>query len=1128
MSAQNSNSFRINLVRAFIASLSLVLCQSISATQDGLVTSLETDKPVVRELSGGESHSYQLTLAAGQYARVAVEQRGINVGLALSDESKLITEMDLFPIGDVELVSMTADHPTTFRIDVKSPRPTAPKGSYEIKIKFLRAATELDRSNVAGESLMSEAVVLLVKQGAESWRKSIEKFEQAAGQFKTGKQPAWEATADYLIAQAYIALRDKQKSFQFAQLALPIADDAMLKTDPEEKRLGVRVKSVALNVLAQCEYEFGDRKKAVALLTESLGLVRGIDDQVKQVDALTLLSYTYELMGDYRESLDASLQAQPLLQKIGDPSKVATSMNNLCVLRGKLGEYKAAIDSCNQAISIWRGMSNEADEAVVLNNLGVAYSNSGEYQNALDAYTKSYTIHKSLGRTPSEAIALNNIAWVYGTLGDRQKAIDVYTQALEMFRAQKDPYREANTLSNIAVIYTNLKNYSKALELNLQVLPIRRSTSDREGEATTLNSIALCYSNLGEKQKAEEFFNQSLELSRTRSPRQMALTLRNLGSFYREQSDYSKALQYLNVALEMTSAIGDQNGKAATLSQLALLERDRGNLLKAKEHMDAALATVESLRINVKSQKLRASYFSTVRNYHEINIDLLMRLHQLHPSEGFDVAAVEASERGRARSLLELLAEAKAEIRRGVDQTVLERERVLRNLIATEADQQTILLSGTHTDEQIASVNKKIDALIAEHDQVEAQVRQMSPRYASLVQPVPLGVKEIQSRLLSDDTVLLEYSLGEKKSFVWAVTPNSIKSFELPKRADIEAASRRVYELLVATNRNGNETEFASAATSLSKILLEPVAAELKNKRLLIVGEGVLQYVPFSALPEPRDPSSTPLVVNHEIVNLPSASVLWELRNDAPNRPVPDRTVAVFADPVFDVKDPRLTFAHANAAAASGLTQRNILKASASEPASNAFARLRFTRQEADQIVRLAPEQQSSELVDFAANRARATSDHLGRYRIVHFATHGLVNNQQADLSGIVLSLVDEKGQPQDGFLRLYDIYNMNLNADLVVLSACQTALGEDIKGEGLVGLTRAFMYAGAKRVVASLWQTEDRATAELMVYFYQAMLKQNMSPAAALRRAQVSMLQGKRWQNPRYWASFTIQGEWK
>jgi CHAT domain-containing protein len=192
------------------------------------------------------------------------------------------------------------------------------------------------------------------------------------------------------------------------------------------------------------------------------------------------------------------------------------------------------------------------------------------------------------------------------------------------------------------------------------------------------------------------------------------------------------------------------------------------------------------------------------------------------------------------------------------------------------------------------------------------------------------------------------------------------------------------------------------------------------------------------------------------------------------------------------------------------------------------FERLRFSRQEADAVAALAPANGSLKATDFAASRATATSPELGGYRIVHFATHGLVNNHNPELSGIVLSLVDEAGRPQDGFLRLHDIYNLKLGADLVVLSACRTALGKDIRGEGLVGLTRGFMYAGAPRVLASLWNVDDRATSQLMRQLYVGVLKQNQSPAAALRAAQVAMWKSSRWQSPYYWAAFAMQGEWR
>jgi CHAT domain-containing protein len=644
-----------------------------------------------------------------------------------------------------------------------------------------------------------------------------------------------------------------------------------------------------------------------------------------------------------------------------------------------------------------------------------------------------------------------------------------------------------------------------------------------------------------------DYYQQSVAMHRSLgNPRQLATALKNIGALYRDLGEQQKALDCLNEALQMARAIGDRNNESGILAHLARVERDRGDTAAAKGRIEEALAAVESLRINLKSYRLRAAFFASVRKYHEFNVDLLMRLHKERPSAGFDAAALQASEKGRARSLLESLAEAGGEIRQGVDPSLLERERMLRQSVSDKADGQTRLLSGKHTEDQAAAAAKEIDALTTDYEQVQAQIRQTSPRYAALTQPAPLSLKEIQSGVLDDETLLLEYALGEEKSFLWAVTPGSLQSFELPKRAEVEAAARRAYELLTARNQTpAGETpeqrrrriaqadaDYPEAAAALSRILLGPVAAEMKGKRLVIVGEGMLQYTAFAALPAPDarpGVAPSPLIADHEIITLPSASVLAVLRQEAAGRKTPDKTVAVFADPVFDSNDPRIRLpGKARAPAVREAAPAEDVKRSAAESGLRDFVRLRFSRQEADQIARFASEGKKFEAVDFAANRATATSADLRRYAILHFATHGLINNQHPELSGVVLSLVDERGRPQNGFLRLYDIYNLKLEADLVVLSACQTALGKEVKGEGLVGLTRGFMYAGAPRVVASLWQIDDRATAEFMGQFYEAMLREGLKPAAALRAAQVAMWKGKRWQTPHYWAAFTLQGEWK
>jgi CHAT domain-containing protein len=278
-------------------------------------------------------------------------------------------------------------------------------------------------------------------------------------------------------------------------------------------------------------------------------------------------------------------------------------------------------------------------------------------------------------------------------------------------------------------------------------------------------------------------------------------------------------------------------------------------------------------------------------------------------------------------------------------------------------------------------------------------------------------------------------------------------------------------------------------------------------------------------------------MVNHEIVSLPSASSLAVLRRELAGRAPAPKAVAVIADPVFDADDERVKKSAQDVVASNNKQttrsgdEQEVFRSAREVGAADAQQRLQrllFSRREAEAIMSLAPGGAGFEALDFAASRATALDSNLSQYRIIHFATHGLLNSQTPELSGIVLSLFDEHGRPQDGFLRLHDIYNLKLAADLVVLSACKTGLGKEVKGEGLIGLTRGFLYAGSPRVVASLWKVNDQATSELMKLFYQRMLGGGLRPAAALRMAQIDMWRQKRWAAPYYWAGFALQGEWK
>jgi CHAT domain-containing protein len=376
------------------------------------------------------------------------------------------------------------------------------------------------------------------------------------------------------------------------------------------------------------------------------------------------------------------------------------------------------------------------------------------------------------------------------------------------------------------------------------------------------------------------------------------------------------------------------------------------------------------------------------------------------------------------------------------------------------------------------------------------------------------------------------------------VTKTGFRTYELPERAGIEKSARRLYELLTAHQFANGESlvdhnsrvkeideQYWIEAGKLGKMILEPVSSQLGTNRLLIIADGALLRLPFSALALPASSNNTPpvpLMLEHEIVALPSASTLSMLRRMSAGRLPAKRSVMVLADPVFERNDPRIKH-HVNEPAV--VTDSDLYEAAKDITlidTGSGIPRLLASGEEVEDIVRIAPPGSARKAVGFEANLDTVRDREIAQYRIIHFATHGLSNNEHPELSGVILSLFDEAGHPRPGFLRLQEIYNLDIPVELVVLSACNTGVGKEVKGEGLIGLTGAFMYAGATGVMSSLWRVDDDATAELMKYFYEGVLQEKLSPAAALRKTQMRMWQTRRWHSPYYWAAFVLHGEYR
>ena len=881
------------------------------------------------------------------------------------------------------------------------------------------------------------------------------------------------------------------------------------------------------------------KRAAIEKYELALPLFQSAGDNYRQALTLQSIGMSYFPLNEFRKVLDHFERARVLAVTIGDRRLEAATETWIGGMLDILGDVGKALDHYQRALALAREVNSRLAEGSALTSIGKIYTDAADWQKALEFYSQALPVFKEIQNKQNEAITLNNIGIAYFSLGEDQRALDYLQQSVGLLRAGGDKNSEAVTLLNIGRIHRRLGEYAKAKSYYNQVQAIQRETGNRPLEGETLDEIGLAYSAEGHNEKAVEFHRQAVEIQHAvGNLRREALARNNLGEAYNFLGQPDKALEQFTQAVTTFRSIADLRSAATSLEGIARAELKRGNLADARKNIEESLTLRETVRSRSGSLQLRASYRATVEKAYEFYIDLLMQQHAQNPGKGYDAEALAASERGRARSLLEQLSEARIDIRQGVDAALIDKERDLTRVMNAKAQREMQLKVRKGSAEELATLQREISALEDEYQQVQAAIRKSSPQYAALTQPQPLGLKDIQ-QLLDADSLLLEYALGEERSYVWAVTRNSLKAYQLPRREAIENTARDVAELLTERSITGSpetpaernariaraDADFRRSAEVLSDLILARVAAELGKKRLIVVADGALQYVPFAALPNVK--GTQPLILDHELVSLPSASAFAVQRRNLEGRAAAPKALAVIADPVFSSDDARFK-PSTQAKAASGTDSTRIIEHVLGRvDVGVSIPRLPFTRWEADQILAVAPKGSSMNALDFRANRAIATSGELSKYRYVHFATHGYVDILRSGLSAIVLSLVDEQGKAQDGFLRTHDIYNLDLPAEMVVLSACQTALGKDVTGEGLDGLTRAFSYAGARRLVVSLWAVNDKATATLMQRFYTEMLRNNKTPAAALRAAQIEMLRTRQWQSPYYWAAFVMEGEW-
>jgi CHAT domain-containing protein/Tfp pilus assembly protein PilF len=1141
-------------VAAFLLSSHAPAAEQNSPPEAAAPREISHESSDVGEIAGGEHREYAINLRSGQLLSLKVIKADLNLSVKLTDpEGRPVIEFLGDRFGPLQVYAV-AESSGAHRLEISSLEEASFVGRYELRVEEARDATRRDRAAAAATRSLAAAVKLRAAwqeaqlreavgeylTAYELW-KSVARLPEAAEalegageiHFVLGEYPKalgyfnralrirrrsrdsqGEAQALDSIGYVYVYMGETDTAFRYFQQALsyyrqPAPQGAQLFRQRGEAQVN--------NNMGEVYYYRGDLKTALRHFDKALEIWGDVRDRTGQAIAHLNIGYTHADSGDLPKALESFRQALRLWRKVGDRRGEALSETAIGTVFSFLGEKQVALDSHTRAMQFFRAIGDHTGEAVALNSIGRAYEDLNEPLTALDNYELALKLYKGMGNRDAVAVTEYYIGRLHHSRGATEQALSFYNRSMALSRRLGKRRLEAYALLGLGALYGSAGEKERALNQFGRVLKFYRDIGDRRGQAFTLNNIGYTYYLSGDKRKALSSFREALPLCR---------------------------------------AASDRGEEASILYHVARAERDLNNLDEALARMEESAQISESLRTKVTNPTLRTSYFSSVNERYRFYIDLLMHAHAQRPDRGFSAAALRLSERAHARSLLELLAEGRVDIREGADPALLERERTLQQILTSKTE-YAMRLRSQDTDAEATGVEDEVRRLTTEYEEVQSRIREQSPHYAALTQPRILGVEDIQAELRGEDTLLLEYARGNEKVYMWLISSSSAQSFEVGDSLQIEEAARKVYELLTARQPVEGESfhdyhrrvadadrQYLQSASDLSEKLLGRVADQLGNKRLLIITDGALKYIPFEALPSPArrvapetarapdegDDGFTPLVLEHEVVNLPSATMLATLRGEAAARRTNgQKTVAVIADPVFDKSDPRvqaLGGAQTVDEAPEGVAPNYLAGTRGS--AGDGVSRLPFSMREAETIMDVTPPGEGLMETGFDASRATAMESGLDQYRIIHFATHSVINNQHPELSGILLSMFDRQGRRENGFLQLHDIYNLRLSSDLVVLSACSTGLGKDIEGEGFMGLTRGFMYAGSSSIVASLWKVDDSATAELMGHFYKAMLRDGLPPAAALRAAKEAMWRQERWKHPYYWAAFVLQGDFR
>jgi CHAT domain-containing protein/tetratricopeptide (TPR) repeat protein len=1083
--------------------------------------SIVVNEPLTVRLGVADQLEFEFNTSGGQSLLVEVFQNGLDI-IATIQSPDGIRQSYNSPLrrDEREFVLLEDMASGKYVLTLNSDEHTNATATSTITISTVSPGSS-DHSVAIWRSFTS-AALSMNRVGKTHWTLARSSYEAAAELARDADDEMLWAYALYATAMLdYWHLDQKDRAVESAARASAIygsLDRPGLSANARALRAAALV-----DIAAASDDPSATFQEALVLFDQAAASQQRAGRTYDFAHTLNNIGLTHYYLGNWDTASDYWRRALPIFTELGDSASAMLPMGNLGSIDAEQGHLTAAAEAFESVLRLQAEGKDLQWRVDYLSNLAVVERILDNFDNALLYFSCAKQISEDIDYLWGLGWALAGIGETYYSIGEFDLANRYLRDALVKEREAGDTRGTAAVLRHLGNLEYRKGNFNAALDFHREAVSSAISPQD---QSLANFDVARTLSALERHDEAIALLDETFVIAKqARSDYLIADAHQALGRAYLGVGRADQASTFFRTALDTYRSLGVEVEQARTLNGLALAAMQSGQLESAADYGEASLEVIERIRGRVSDPELRAFYLSARREYLELQIDMFMRLHgeRTESDDRYLHAALGTSERSRARLTLDLLQQgriqldprnSRAQRRRAELRDQLAEKRYLRDrLVQKKTSGQT---------------DARYTALLSELAELETQLYLLDTeiqRSDSLALSRPLDAKEMQVALGSD-VVLLQYALGIDNSYVWVVTSQTIHWKKLPGEAEIDELARMVVQdMRSPTQVSGGPVDAKRRREQLSDLIIAPVAEFLGHGTVLIAADGALQYVPFATLSARLpDGSRQMLVESHEVVSVPSVSAIVHQRESS-SKSAPTKDIAVFADPVFEANDVRFAGStRPRATPAAGLEPLTL--ASGTAPAIH-FDRLPMTAIEAETVLTLVPEDKRYVALGFDASRDAILAAGLADYRIVHLATHGVIDSRYPDLSALVFSRFDEQGTPRNGFLRLPDILTLELNAELVVLSACETALGREIRAEGLLGFTQGFMQAGARSLVVSLWPVSDRATAELMRVFYDNFLNAGMRPARALRLAQQSLAEQRRWRNPYFWAAFTLIGEW-